>query len=102
MWTRRAAFAALAGLAAMRGARAQGFPSRTVTIVVPYPAGGPVDAVARLIAHGAAPDLGQSIAVDNRSGGAGVIGSSRSPAPSPTATCWCSAPTRPTPPTRAC
>jgi len=75
MWTRRAALTALAGFAAMRGARAQGFPSRTVTIVVPYPAGGPVDAVARLIAHGAAPDLGQSIAVDNRSGGAGVIGS---------------------------
>jgi tripartite-type tricarboxylate transporter receptor subunit TctC len=73
MLTRRTTLAALAGFAATRGAGAQGFPARTVTIVVPYPAGGPVDAVARLIAHGA--DLGQSIAVDNRSGGAGVIGS---------------------------
>ena len=58
-----------------RPARAQIFPSRTVTIVVPYPAGGPVDAVARLIARTAAADLKQSILVDNRGGGAGVIGS---------------------------
>jgi tripartite-type tricarboxylate transporter receptor subunit TctC len=75
MLTRRTTLVALAGLAATRVARAQVFPTRTVTIVVPYPAGGPVDAVARLIANGAAPNLGQSIAVDNRSGGAGVIGS---------------------------
>jgi tripartite-type tricarboxylate transporter receptor subunit TctC len=75
MITRRAALAALAGLAAMRSARAQTFPSRTITIVVPYPAGGPVDAMARLIAQTAALALRQSIAVDNRGGGAGVIGS---------------------------
>jgi tripartite-type tricarboxylate transporter receptor subunit TctC len=74
MLTRRTTLVALAGLAATRVARAQVLPTRTVTIVVPYPAGGPVDAVARLIANGAATDLGQSIAVDNRSGGAGVIG----------------------------
>jgi tripartite-type tricarboxylate transporter receptor subunit TctC len=73
MLTRRTTLVALAWLAATGAGRAQGFPVRTVTIVVPYPAGGPVDAVARLIAHGA--NLGQSIAVDNRSGGAGVIGS---------------------------
>ncbi|MCC7347633.1 MAG: tripartite tricarboxylate transporter substrate binding protein [Variibacter sp.] len=54
-------------------ARAQGFPSRGVTIVVPYPAGGPVDLVARLIAQEAAGDLGQAIVVDNRGGGAGVV-----------------------------
>jgi tripartite-type tricarboxylate transporter receptor subunit TctC len=74
MLTRRTTLVALAGLTATRVGHAQGFPARTVTIVVPYPAGGPVDAVARLIANGAATDLGQSIAVDNRSGGAGVIG----------------------------
>ena len=51
MLTRRAALGALAGLAATRGARAQGFPSRPITIVVPYPAGGPVDVTARLIAQ---------------------------------------------------
>lgn len=75
MLTRRAAFAALTVPFAARFARAQAFPSRPITIVVPYPAGGPVDTVARLIARMAADDLKQSILVDNRGGGAGVIGS---------------------------
>src|SRR5262245_20503296 len=75
MITRRATMAALAGLAAMRGARAQDFPSRAITIIVPYPSGGPVDLTARLIAQAAGDRLGQPITVDNRGGGAGVIGS---------------------------
>jgi tripartite-type tricarboxylate transporter receptor subunit TctC len=75
MLTRRATIATLAGLAATRGARAQNFPSRPITIVVPYPAGGPVDVTARLIAQSVGTSLGQPIAVDNRGGGAGVIGS---------------------------
>src|SRR5436190_21281320 len=75
MLTRRAALVALAGLAVPREARAQPFPSRPITIVVPYPAGGPVDVTARLIAQSVGPALGQSITVDNRGGGAGVIGS---------------------------
>ena len=66
---------ALAGLAGGRSARAQGFPNRPITIVVPYPAGGPVDVTARLIAQSVGVSLGQPIAVDNRGGGAGVIGS---------------------------
>jgi tripartite-type tricarboxylate transporter receptor subunit TctC len=75
MLTRRATIAALAGLAAWRHARAQGFPSRPISIVVPYPAGGPVDVTARLIAQSIGMSLGQPITVDNRGGGAGVIGS---------------------------
>jgi tripartite-type tricarboxylate transporter receptor subunit TctC len=75
MLTRRTALTALAGLSLTRTASAQDFPTRTISIVVPYPAGGPVDAVARLIARNAAADLKQSIVVDNRGGGAGVIGS---------------------------
>jgi len=75
MLTRRAALTALAGLAATRGARAQSFPSRPITILVPYPAGGPVDVTARLIAQSVGNNLGQPIAVDHRGGGAGVIGS---------------------------
>ncbi len=51
MLTRRAALTAIAGLIAAPHARAQSFPSRNISIVVPYPAGGPVDAVARLIAQ---------------------------------------------------
>jgi tripartite-type tricarboxylate transporter receptor subunit TctC len=75
MLTRRAALTALSGLVAVRAARAETFPNRTVSVVVPYPAGGPVDAMARLVAQTAAAGLGQAITVDNRSGGAGVIGS---------------------------
>jgi tripartite-type tricarboxylate transporter receptor subunit TctC len=74
MLTRRAALTAIAGLVGAHAARAQSFPSRSVSIVVPYPAGGPVDTVARLIAQSAT-GLGQSIVVDNRGGGSGVIGS---------------------------
>lgn len=74
MLTRRALVASLAGLALTRTASAQTFPTRTLTIVVPYPAGGPVDVVARLIAPVASSELGQTITVDNRGGGAGTIG----------------------------
>lgn len=66
--------AGLASLAAAHTARAQSFPSRTLTIIVPYPAGGPVDLVARLLAPAMSADLGQTIAIDNRGGGAGAIG----------------------------
>jgi tripartite-type tricarboxylate transporter receptor subunit TctC len=75
MLTRRTALGAIIGLVAVRGAGAQSFPSRPITIVVPYPAGGPVDVTARLIAQSVGSTLGQPITVDNRGGGAGVIGS---------------------------
>ena len=61
MLTRRAALTAIAGLIAAPQTRAQAFPSRNISIVVPYPAGGPVDTVARLIAQAASGPLGQSI-----------------------------------------
>jgi tripartite-type tricarboxylate transporter receptor subunit TctC len=75
MLTRRAALATLLATTVLRPAHAQTFPSRTITIIVPYPAGGPTDVLARLVAQHAGADLGQSITVDNRGGGAGVIGS---------------------------
>jgi tripartite-type tricarboxylate transporter receptor subunit TctC len=75
MLTRRAALASLLATTVLRPAHAQTFPSRTITIIVPYPAGGPTDVLARLVAQHAGADLGQSVAVDNRGGGAGVIGS---------------------------
>ena len=49
------------------------YPGRTVTIVVPYPAGGSVDGVARIIAQKLNETLGQSFIVENRAGGAGGI-----------------------------
>ena len=75
MLTRRAVLGAITGLVAVRRAGAQGFPNRPITIVVPYPAGGPVDVTARLIAQSVDTALGQPVTVDNRGGGAGVIGS---------------------------
>ncbi len=74
MLTRRATLVGLAAFALPLTAHAQGFPTRTITIVVPYPPGGPIDALARLIAQEAAGDLGQSIVVENRPGGSGIIG----------------------------
>jgi tripartite-type tricarboxylate transporter receptor subunit TctC len=72
MLTRRTALASFAALVVTPGARAQAFPTHTVTIVVPYPPGGPIDLLARLIAQEA--ELGQPVVVENRPGGAGIIG----------------------------
>ena len=49
------------------------YPSRVVTVVVPYPAGGSVDGVARLLAQKLTESFGQSFIVENRAGGAGGI-----------------------------
>jgi tripartite-type tricarboxylate transporter receptor subunit TctC len=54
---------------------AQAFPTKTVTIVVPTAAGGGNDAMARLIAQKIAPELGQSVIVENKPGGNGAIAS---------------------------
>jgi tripartite-type tricarboxylate transporter receptor subunit TctC len=52
---------------------AETYPNRTVTIVVPYPAGGSVDGVARIIAARLAESFGQGFIVENRAGGVGGI-----------------------------
>src|SRR6266850_7532374 len=65
---------ATAALLFAAGAFAQGFPSRTVTIVVPYPPGGLIDIVARIIQPRMQIELGQSVVVENRSGAGGNVG----------------------------
>ena len=50
------------------------FPLRPITLIVPFPAGGGVDAVARIVADKLATALGQPFVIDNRGGAAGVIG----------------------------
>lgn len=56
-------------------ATAQTFPSKRVTIVVPFPAGGALDMVARVIAEQMHTDLGQPVIVENRAGAGGTVGS---------------------------
>jgi tripartite-type tricarboxylate transporter receptor subunit TctC len=56
-------------------ARAQAYPSRTITLIVPFPAGGATDLVARVLAKGLSERIGQSVVVDNRAGANGAIGS---------------------------
>src|SRR6195952_3380604 len=54
--------------------RAEGYPERTIKLVVPFPAGGPTDVAARLVAQALAPRLGQNVIVENQSGAGGRIG----------------------------
>jgi tripartite-type tricarboxylate transporter receptor subunit TctC len=77
---RRAASAlGLAGLAAgALPARAQAnYPTRTITMIVPFAPGGPTDTVARLIAEAMGRDLGQTVVVENVGGAGGTLGASR-------------------------
>src|SRR4051812_21689085 len=58
-------------------AHAQDFPSRPVTMVVPYGAGSPADVIGRLIAQGMSTQLGQQVLVENVGGAGGVTGVNR-------------------------
>jgi len=53
---------------------AQQYPQRPIRVIVPYAAGGASDIIARLVAAGMGQDIGQSLFVDNRGGGASMIG----------------------------
>src|SRR5438132_6940929 len=52
-------------------AQAQDYPNRPIKVVVPFPAGGPTDGMARIIADRLGAVLGQSIVIENKGGGAG-------------------------------
>ncbi|MBK8324182.1 MAG: tripartite tricarboxylate transporter substrate binding protein BugD [Betaproteobacteria bacterium] len=69
--------AALAAFAFSAAATAQDYPTRTITIVVPFAAGGPTDTVARLISQSMAKSLGQTVIVENVAGAGGTIGPKR-------------------------
>src|SRR5512133_4184864 len=65
----------LALVSPMRTARAENYPARTVTVVVPFPAGGSVDGVARILVQKLNETVGQYFIVENRAGGAsGTVG----------------------------
>ena len=79
MTLRRRTFllAAAASPFVSRLAPAQAFPSRPVTMVVPYPPGGPTDTIARLVAERMRASLGQPVVIENVSGGGGTIAVTR-------------------------
>jgi tripartite-type tricarboxylate transporter receptor subunit TctC len=66
--------ACLAALAAASASYAQTYPDGTVRVVVPYPAGGPTDVMARLVAQKLSEALGQQFYVENLAGASGTIG----------------------------
>jgi tripartite-type tricarboxylate transporter receptor subunit TctC len=63
--------------------RAQDYPSRSITVVVPFPAGGPSDVVARIVADQMGKVLGQTLVIENVGGAGGTIGSGRVAAAAP-------------------
>jgi tripartite-type tricarboxylate transporter receptor subunit TctC len=58
----------------IQASRAEGYPERTIKIVVPFPAGGPTDVAARLVAQSPSPRLGHNVIVENQAGAGGRIG----------------------------
>ena len=66
--------AMLAVLASMGTVSAQDYPARPVTLIVPWPAGGPTDVSMRAVAEAAQKHLGQPIIIENKAGGAGTVG----------------------------
>lgn len=77
--TRGSIFATFAALALLAGgpATAEDYPSRTITMIVPYAAGGPSDVVARIVADGMSKALGHNIIIENVGGAGGTIGTAR-------------------------
>src|ERR1700736_3397547 len=74
---------ALALAAGVTAARAQDYPSRSITVIVPFPAGGASDVVARIVGNQMSKILGQPIIIENVAGAGGTIGSARAAAAAP-------------------
>jgi tripartite-type tricarboxylate transporter receptor subunit TctC len=62
------------GLAVATPAAGQNYPTRPITIIVPFPAGGTTDILSRVVGQGLAKELGQPVVIDNRGGAGGNIG----------------------------
>src|SRR6202795_346713 len=69
--------ATLLGLGSTGAARAENYPARAITMIVPFPAGGATDTLARFLAEKMRAILGQSVIIENVAGAAGSIGVGR-------------------------
>jgi len=74
---RNLSIALMAVVASVSGASAQTYPTKPITIIVPYAAGGPSDAIARILGERMRQTLGQTILIENVTGAAGSIGVGR-------------------------
>jgi tripartite-type tricarboxylate transporter receptor subunit TctC len=68
---------ALSALTGIAGAQAQTWPSRPITLIVPFPPGGSTDTAARIIGDAMRPALGQTVVIENVGGAGGTIGVQR-------------------------
>src|SRR5262249_48090188 len=79
MMTRRSILAALLAtcfcLFAVGPAAAHRYPNRVIKMIVPFPPGGPIDTMARLVAHELSTRIGQEVVVENRPGAGSTLGS---------------------------
>jgi tripartite-type tricarboxylate transporter receptor subunit TctC len=86
MISRRALLAGVAAFAAAgfsASAVAQTYPDHPIKMIVPFPAGGPVDVTARIVAQALAPILSQPVVIENRGGASGAIGGKAAAAADP-------------------
>ena len=71
---KKALLGGLAAAAIAGAAQAQTYPSRPITLIVPWPAGGPTDVTMRAMAEVASKHLGQPIVIENKAGASGTLG----------------------------
>src|SRR5450759_863818 len=71
--TRRAVLSGLSAFAAMPVFAETAWPTRPITLVIGFPAGGPLDVVSRILAQGLSRRLGQQVVVENRPGATGTL-----------------------------
>ena len=97
---------ALAWPAVSRGALAQTYPSKPITVIVPFAAGGSTDVIGRILAERMRVSLGQTVIIENVTGAGGTLGVAEPSAPRPTDTPSALGRTAPTsspaPPTTIC
>src|SRR4051812_5455077 len=74
---KRLLLAGLLAVASIAGAPAQDYPNRPITVIVPYPAGGPTDAIIRNLGERMRVSLGQPVIVEYVTGAGGTVGTAR-------------------------